>query len=1003
MTRFDPFAVAGPRWFSIDAHRPFLEDLAAGVLGWLGEDAPEALSDAVILLPNRRAARAFTEALTKLSGDRPVLLPQVRPLGDLEEDEPPFAPGELELDLKPAITPLRRRFELAKLIAAHHDGAVQPLHALEMAEALAAFLDSCQIEEVADPARVADLVEADLAEHWRSTAAFLAIVTDVWPRRLEDLGLSDPAARRVTLLRRLAETWDARPPAHPVIAAGSTGTVPAAAAVLGAVARAPLGCVVLPGLDRDLAQGAWDQIAGDDGEQHPQGALKRLIARHEIDRADVRPWPARDTPEDARLGRARRRLIAEALKPPDATADWRGAIDEMRKGGDDPIKEGLEGLTALSARTEEAAAALAAVLMREGVETPGVTTALVTPDPMFARRVQARLSRWGLMADSSAGTPLSGTSAGVLLGQLAGLTGDGFGAVPLLAILKHPWTNIGRPDETEALERHGLRGPHPADWDAVRARLEASREWNGKRRSDAVQARIDTARGLLDRLEAALSPMLDPAPRTPADFARVLAEAVEALCGAEAWIGPDGECAARLLAQLMTDGEDAAALGPAANAELLERLMAAEVVRTGGEVHPRLRILGAIEARLVRADRVILAGLEEGVWPRGGGIDPFLSRPMRKALGLPPPERRVGLSAHDFAQIACAPEVYLLHTERREGQPSVKSRWLWRLETLVRGAFPDDPRLPGRDDLYALAARLDAPDPIPPDSLKPAQRPAPSPPVSARPTRMSVTRVEEWVRDPYSTYARFILELRQLERPDEPVDARIRGTAIHAALQAFAEDWERLGAEGGEARFVARYLAELEKAGMPRSGLARERALGENAARWAVEFETERRAVGARVFTERRGEWTLPDGFVLEARADRMEVRDGRLSVIDFKTGAPPSKKQVKTSFAAQLPLTAAIAGAGGFGPDLAVEPEELLYVAVTGREPPARIEDRSGEDGAVQTVEDAVEGLIRRVAQYADPAQPYRSRIAPQFAQARISDYDHLARVAEWSTQGED
>ena len=136
MSRFDPFAGAGPRWWSIEAHRPFLEDLAAGVLDWLGEDAPETLSDAVILLPNRRAARAFTEALTLLSGDRPVLLPQVRPLGDLEEDEPPFAPGELELDLKPAISPLKRRFELARLVAAHHGGAVEPLRALEMAEAL---------------------------------------------------------------------------------------------------------------------------------------------------------------------------------------------------------------------------------------------------------------------------------------------------------------------------------------------------------------------------------------------------------------------------------------------------------------------------------------------------------------------------------------------------------------------------------------------------------------------------------------------------------------------------------------------------------------------------------------------------------------------------------------------------------------------------------------------------------------------------------------------------
>ncbi|HAJ03075.1 MAG TPA: double-strand break repair protein AddB, partial [Brevundimonas sp.] len=689
MSRFDPFAGAGPRWWSIEAHRPFLEDLAAGVLDWPGEDAPETLSDAVILLPNRRAARAFTEALTLLSGDRPVLLPQVRPLGDLEEDEPPFAPGELELDLKPAISPLKRRFELAQLVAAHHGGAVEPLRALEMAEALAAFLDSCQIEEVADPARVADLVHADLAEHWRSTAAFLAVAVEAWPRRLDELGLSDPAARRETLLKRLAEAWDERPPTFPVIAAGSTGTVPAAATVLGAVARAPSGCVVLPGLDRDLSQTAWDQIADDDGEQHPQGALKRLIGRHGIDRTEVRAWPARDAGESARLGRARRRLIAEALKPPKSTADWTKAITEMREGGGDPIAEGLEGLTAVTARTEEAAAALAAVLMREGVEKPGQTVALVTPDPLFARRVQARLGRWGLKADSSAGSPLSETPAGVRLAQLAQLA-KAFGAVPLLAILKHSWTTLAGADEIEALEREGLRGAGPADWDAVRRRLETNRYRAGKRRKDEDQARIDTGHGLVDRLEGVLSALtgMDEAP--PADWARVICEAAEALGeGVEIWRGPDGASAARLMAALMTEGAEAGVLNASAFAELLGRLMGAEVVRTGGDAHLRLRILGAIEARLVRADRVILAGLEEGVWPRGGGTDPFLSRPMRNALGLPPPERRIGLSAHDFAQIACAPEVYLLHTERRDNQPSVKSRWLWRLETLVRGAFPE--------------------------------------------------------------------------------------------------------------------------------------------------------------------------------------------------------------------------------------------------------------------------------------------------------------------------
>ncbi|MFJ6025329.1 double-strand break repair protein AddB [Brevundimonas sp. NPDC092305] len=994
MSGFDPFATSAPRWYAVEAHRPFLDDLAEGLLAWLGDEPPEALSDAVVLLPNRRAARAFIDGLNRHARGRTVLLPQIRPLGDLEEDEPPFAPGELDLDLPPAISPLRRRFELARMIDAHRREPVSPLIALEMAESLAAFLDSCQIEEVTGTDRIRDLAEADMARHWQDSADFLSIAVEAWPQRLTELGLIDPQARRIALLKRLAESWTERPPQHPVFAAGSTGTVPAAAAVLGAVARAPRGAVILPGLDLDLDEAAWGEV----GDQHPQGALKALLTRHGVARADVALWPIRETSDQTRAGRGRRRLIAEALKPPLATADWRRAIDAMQASGDDPVGEGLAGLTVLTGRTEDATAALAALLMREAVETPGQTCALVTPDLDLARRVQARLRRWGLAADSSAGEPLSRSSIGVLMGLVANLAG-GFGASPLLAILKHPTTTLDLEPAAfastrDALEQHGLRGPRPENFDAVRRRL------TGAKRPQPE------AENLLTRLEEALSPMLSgDEPRSVDVAARALAEAIERLAGegVAAWRGPEGEAASRLLSGLIEEGAAAEPLDGAAFAELLRRLMDQEVIRTGGDVHPRLRILGAIEARLVRADRMILAGLEEGVWPRGGAIDPFLSRPMRQTLGLPSPERRIGLSAHDFAQAACAPEVVLLHAERRGGQPSVKSRWLWRLDTLVRGAGRE---LPGRPEAATWAARLDAADPAPPPTLRPARRPAPRPPVEARPKRMSVTRVEEWVRDPYATYARFILKLFEMARPDEAVDARIRGTAIHDALHRFGDAWETDGAAGGVERFADLYMTALLDAGMPQAALARERVLGLNAGRWVVEWEAARRSTSRRVLLERSAELAIDiDGepFVLTAKADRIEVTDGRLSVIDFKTGSAPTAKQVETGFSSQLPLTAAIACAGGFGPEGAGEPHELLYVSVTGREPPARIEDRAGEEGASATTDAAMDGLIERVRDYRRLERAYASRTAPAFAQRSVSDYDHLARVAEWSTSGEE
>lgn len=1006
---FDPFSHPGPRWFSIAAHRPFLGDLAAGLLDWLGTEPPETLSDAVVLLPNRRAARALAQALAEASGDRPVLMPQVRPLGDLEEDEPPFAPGDIEADLAPAIAPLRRRFELARLIAARHPTPLDALAALEMAEALGAFLDSCQIEEIRDPGRVGDLVEADLAEHWRASAALLAVALEAWPERLEALGLMDPAARRVRLLDRLAQAWTARPPAHPVIAAGSTGTVPAAARVLGAVALAPRGCVVLPGLDLDmtLSDADWAEV----DHQHPQGAMKALLDRRGIDRRQVRPWPARETPAEARAGRARRRLLAEALKPPRATADWRRVIEAMSAEADNPLAQGLQGLSLTVGRAEEDSAARIAVLMRQGLETPGGVIALVTPDQDLARRVQARLARWGLAADASTGAPLARTPAGALVQGLLALMSHGLTATALLAVLKHPLARAGaagtEADALDDLERLALRGPSPGDWAALAARLTQARapRRDGRPASAATLAASARAQALLDRLPGLFDPILAPDPRDASTHARALTEAIEALAGGDdrAWRGPDGEAMARLLTEVIAEGEASGPLTPRVFAEIVSRLIGAEVVRSGGDTHPRLRILGAIEARLARADRVILAGLEEGVWPAGAGLDPFLSRPMRAAIDLPSPERRIGLSAHDFAQAAAGPEVILVHTERRGGQPAVRSRWLWRLETLLKGAGLglDEP-----SGLEGWAAGLDRAPPDVPDSLSPAQRPRPRPAVEARPLAMSVTRVEEWVRDPYATYARLILKLTQMARPDERVDARVRGTAIHAAIERFAQDWEVRGAAEGPARFAAHYLEALAAQGMPATALARERPLAEGAGRFVTALEAERRADGRHVFVERYAELVLPmprGDFVLRAQADRLELIDGRLSVLDFKTGAPPSVKQVRLGFAAQLPLTAAMAARGAFADLGRPTPDELIYVAVTGRETQGPPREVSGDEGAAALSERAFAGLVERLARFEDPGVAYPSRSAPQFAQKAVSDYDHLARVREWSTAQED
>jgi ATP-dependent helicase/nuclease subunit B len=1011
------FAAPPPRWFTIPAHRPFLDDLARGLLEALGEAG---LAEAVVLLPSRRSAGALADAFLRASergsGASALLLPQVRALGDLEEGEPPFEAGELSLELPAAISPYRRRFELARLVSAHEELLRRPLGAaaaLEMADALGRFLDSVEIEEVAEGERLERLnalVPAELAEHWQISADFLAVALEAWPRRLSELGLIDVATRRVRLLRALAEGWRRNPPQGPLIAAGSTGTAKANAELLAVIAAAPMGLVVLPGLDLELADKAWQDV----GEQHPQGGMRRLIAGAQIDRSDVRPWPAS---QDSLKARWRRRIVNEALRPPEATADWMRTIGELRREGDpadDPIALGLDGLTVLAARTEEEAACVAALLMREVLETPGKTCALVTPDQALARRVSSRLSRWGVEVDSSAGSPLANAAAGVLAGLVLAWLLDPAGPVPLLAVLKHPLVRLGLDEPVldrarSALERHALRGARgqSPDWMAQRLADAALPRERQEETPAHRQTELSEAARLLGLAQAALELARSPytgETATPAEAARGLAAALERLCAdaegrtGSLWGGPVGEKTAELIAALINDSQGLPEVGPRDFARLLETLISDVTVRAGRDAHPRLKILGALESRLVTADRLILAGLEEGVWPQPAPTDPFLSRPMRAAFGLPPPERRIGLSAHDFAQAACAPEVVLLHAERRDGAPAVPSRWLWRLRTLAKGAALE---LPGRPELLEAARTLDVAD-----EFAPAPRPRPCPPVEVRPDELSVTRVETWLRDPYAVYARYVLDLKPLDRPDEPVEARARGIAVHLALQQFTELHPEALPEDAAEQLEALMVSAMVGAGMGSPAMAREQALARQAASWLVGFERSRRTGDSRLLVERQGALVIPapgGDFVLTARADRIEVSEGAAHLLDFKTGTPPSRRQVQVGLNPQLTLTAAMIARGAFADVEPRQPGELLYVHVTGRtrqKPPLLV---AGQGDSGQWAEAALEGLTRRVGLFRLRETAYLSWCIPQFMHRRGGDYDHLARVWEWYVIGDD
>jgi ATP-dependent helicase/nuclease subunit B len=991
----DIFAWDGPRWYTLPSGRCFLDDLAQGLCESLGDDLPAA----TILTPTRRGARLMAQAFSQQARGKALLLPQVRAIGDLDEGEPPFDLDALGLDLPPALSPLRRRFELARLISEHYDGFENRKPsgklALELADSLAAFFDSLALEEVDATDRLESLVRGEgadeytlaaWAEHWQVSARFLAIAVRRWPDRLLELERMDPSQRQVVLIRRLADQWRDRPPATPLILAGTTGSAPSTADLADIVARAPLGAVVLPGLDLSLADDAWRQIE----DSHPQATMKRLLDRHGVRRDGVREWPA--SIDADRKARARRRLINEALRPAAATADWRDQIDALKQENARAVEDGLEGLFEIhSARDEEAASAIA-LLMRETLETPHQVVALITPDLTLARRVSARLTRWGLAADISAGEPLSSSLTGRFLLDLLALMSDPADPVRLLDLLHNPLSRFAGKSAVNAIDRYALRGATPNDQATIAAALVG--------REDALALWGDFA--------AHLAPIMTGFGDTPADLGATLtrfvqvAESLAREKGQVLWAGAPGAEASSLLSELIREGQGFAVRHAREFGDIVGALIHKAKVRTGGNFHPRLLILGAIESRLVKADRIILAGLEEGVWPQAPDNDPFLSRPMRARLGLPSPERRTGLSAHDFVQGATAREVYLVTRHRREGEPQVQSRWLWRLQTLCEGAGA---RIQTHPDIIDWARALDCGLPVKPAELKPAQQPAPTPPLEARPVQMSVTDVETFVRDPYAIYAKRILKLRPIDRPNEPVEARQRGTAIHKSLERFITEDVPLGDEGTR-RLAGLLEQELAATHLSPAQMALQRPLLPGMASAFVGFEAERRAARPRLKIEQDGKLTFTTGrgdFTVTARADRLEVREDGADIIDFKTGGYASVKQVLAGFYPQLTLTAAILKRGGFdGIPNGTPVGDMIYVRVSPDKTAARkVADKTvGNDDLAEI---ALARLKTRIVAYDNPKKGYKSWTAPQFLKGRGGDYDQLARLYEWYVLGDD
>lgn len=1043
---------ADGRVYSIPPGAPFLPTLANAIIEgkFAGapdiENDPQCLNDSIIFLPTRRASRAFGVELQKAAESRfgrsTIILPRIRTIGDMDDEEVHFGLERSEqygFDVFPdsrfVIDPVERQLTLATMIRKWREHvsdlslgllgdeirapAYATADALYLSRDLIHFMDQVETEGL-DWSEIRNYPgNREFSSWWDLTLEFLQIVMETWPDYLRERNLMNPAAFRNQIIDLRIRQISDNPPKGFVVAAGTTGSIPATTRLLSTIRTLENGAVVLPGLDFQLGRDIVRRIAeadelNDEGvaSTHAQFGMIRLLKKMGISHDQV-----------IKLGSAPRKLearehiINSVMLPAEDTQAWYKLAEDAAH---EPIDEALMNISIIEAKNENEEAAAIALVLREVLESPGKTAALVTPDRRLARRVSSELERFNIHIDDSGGNPLSSSATANYLRLMLKAVFEPDDPVCCSAFLKHPFHFTTTPVNADrniaellelALVRDRITAPNMAnlDQDVTTRKDEIKR----LRHVPSVLRALDEnawneVRGFAAYLSDGLRPLFQllhgSGKISISQFANAILTAKDALTASRESRSAFNESpGATEIQDLLTtfatnETREMSFLHDEATT-VFDAMIAGSRIHTVTQSHPRLHIYGTLEARLQNVDLLILGGLNEGIWPQVSKNDPYLNRPMRSDLSLPLPERRIGLAAHDFCQLSGAPEVVYSRALRVEDTPSVASRWLQRLKAFAGEHQAEKMQARGRvylDLLSALNSTSAASQNI--------ERPEPAPPVALRPTSLSFTEIETWYRDPYAIYARHVLKLSALPPIHRESDAALRGQIYHAILARFIETWR--GAITSKATEVLSEITDsvFKQHDMPDDIAAVWRSRFQPIGEAFLDWEAGRREQIKRSLCEIRIQGEIGDtGFVLRGDADRIDLmNDGTLAVIDYKTGSNPSKKQART-LSPQLTLEGALASRGMAEGITSGDLSGLYYVRLRPGDA-FKVDDiAEGKNadkqvlGADEYAELAHEELIELITTYKNPEQGYVSRNAPLPNQSFRSDYDHLARVAEW------
>lgn len=947
--------------FTIPFSQPFLPTLAQGILNRFG-DNPLTLAKTIVLLPKRRGClglkAAFRHSQKFLNKKQPLILPRIIALADLEQT--PHLPGFIPAPMPPSMPKIQQLGLLSQLILAYGKKNV-PLSAnkaLQLAQDLLALLDEIHTSDI-NPSKLATLVDKEFAEHWKLTLDFLQIITEFWPKILKEKGFMDSAIRSRDNLRLIAQEWQ---PQGPVILAGTTATRPATTDLALAINKLSEGYIVLPGYMKE-------EDPHNLPPTHPQYTLHQFVHRLGILPAQITSWVDKEVEaKSSNISLFLKEVMSpsfETLSPPSSTE----------------IEFPLPFRLIECQDTQEESETIA-TLIRKMLEGPKKTIAVITPDHELTQRLQAQLSRWNIVANSSAGVPLGQTVVGTFLTLIASIHPK-MSVSTWLSLLKHP-----------LFFKHENRGDHLKNtrlWDRKWRDLDVSKITSVFQDTSPVDEDLQEWYSQIQQL---IAPITELSGRNILEtWLSALIKTAEGLCAPPSlWAEADGTAAKEFIHEFSKYASDYPSLSAGQFSTLLPQLLDQQTVHVRRGIGSPVMILGALEARQVQADYIILAGLNEGTWPKGTQPDPWLNHPMRLALGLPDPQQHIGLSAHDFcmcfsAAMADTIPITLTRSLRSNGAPTLPSRWWLRLEAILEAR-----KIPKPLDLEIihLTYQLDQPEVI--SSISP---PRPCPPQEKRPTQYTVTDIEQLMRDPYSYYAKRILQLKKLKELDHELEARDFGQLIHKILDRF----HKRTAETGQSESLETLLACGQQIFKPLLGDPFVQYFWwprfEQIAHWLIQNWNLRKV--DKIMTEKECQMTLslfphPQSVGLKTIIDRIEFEGNEIiHILDYKTGTVPTQKDIVSGLSPQLPLEAIILNEAN---DTSFNISSLQYWHLKGGAEGGEIKDVKKPKDLIEQTRQGTQKLLAHFLgeESSYLCCPWGDTIA------KNKDYHHLARVKEWN-----